>query len=228
MIEIFDNLLQLTVLGACITVSLVKYFRTHSRYHMLITLFYAEFFLGDLYWVLYYSFFGITPHIFFVTEMSWYVSYLFLYLFLLYELPLGRHDRKYGLQLVIPFFSAGLGLFYVLSTGDEIVSNVIAAVTTCLLATRALRILLSNGKDAAGPALTVQHRFLKAVNTICILALALFFCEHAMWTFSISWSGTNIENAYYWFDFGLTVVFCLLLPAFGRVYELRKVVNGIH
>ena len=82
MIESVENALQLLVTGICAVISAYKAVAFRSRTWALLLLFSGAFFLGDLYWLLFMLFYGETPYYSYIPDLSWYTSYLFLFLLL--------------------------------------------------------------------------------------------------------------------------------------------------
>ena len=80
MIESIDNGIQITVLVVCVIAAIFKAARHRSRSWTLLTFFYASWLLGDIYWTVCLLFYDKTPEISVVSDLSWYASYIFLYL----------------------------------------------------------------------------------------------------------------------------------------------------
>ena len=82
MIERIENALQIAVLLACVSVSLYRAAAGRSRMWTLLFFFYGSWVLGDIYWLACLIFFDQTPQISVVSDLSWYASYIFLYMLL--------------------------------------------------------------------------------------------------------------------------------------------------
>ena len=80
MIERIDNGLQIAVLAICGVVALVRALRSRGKPWTLLALFYGSWFLGDVYWSVCLFFYGQTPQISVVSDLSWYAAYIFLYM----------------------------------------------------------------------------------------------------------------------------------------------------
>lgn len=75
--ELFDNLFQVAVLGGFSVAAFWAAFRNRSRRCLILSLAYACFAMGTLYYVLTLAILGHTPKIFYVAEVSWLASWLF-------------------------------------------------------------------------------------------------------------------------------------------------------
>ncbi len=225
MIEIIENTIQLVLTGICAWLALYRAVRSKEHAWALLGLFFGIFFLGDLYWLLFLVFYKKTPQYYSVSDLSWYTSYLFLLLMLIYirvEIcgqrmpgmrqcggPAGWVRQFPPLLWCVPVFTAGMCVFY-MQRGDYL-SNIVAAALMTGLIWHALSGLISlRGQPE-------QQGRLRMLFFITIL-----FCltEYALWTSSCFWMGDTIANVYYWFDLLLSVTFVLFLPA------LRKAVDG--
>lgn len=75
--EWIDNLFQVVVLGCAALLAAVLALRHKSRRCLILSLAYACFSMGTLYYVLYLVILGHTPKVFYVAEVSWLASWLF-------------------------------------------------------------------------------------------------------------------------------------------------------
>lgn len=76
--ELIDNLFQVTALFSMALASAVLAWRKKERQYVILMLFYACFAMGTSYFVLYLAVIGNIPQVFYVSEVSWLASYLFL------------------------------------------------------------------------------------------------------------------------------------------------------
>lgn len=76
--ELFDNLFQVGVLGVFSLISGISAVRYKNRCCLILAFAYACFAMGTLYYVLYLAIIGRVPQVFYVAEISWLASYLFL------------------------------------------------------------------------------------------------------------------------------------------------------
>ena len=201
MIESLENTLQIAVLLLCAALALLQAVRGRSRAWMLAFFFFGSFLLGDIYWLAVLLFFDQTPQISVVSDLSWYASYLFLYLLLRQLDPPEERGKAGLLAWAGPAFAAGMAVFFMLR--GEILSNLIYASLMGLLLFASLRRLADRGETAGSEFLPL---------------LVLIFCmlEYALWTASCFWAGDTLQNPYYWFDFLLTLSFPCFIPAVRR------------
>ncbi len=204
MIEQIENGMQIAVLALCAGLALIRAIRKRNKAWTLLALFFGSWFLGDVYWSVCLFFYGQTPQISVVSDLSWYAAYIFLYMLLREAAPPASRREKRFLPWLGVVFAFGLAVFYI--TRGEILSNLIYAALMGLLLFSAIRRLLDGRRYAA-------FRFL------CVLIL--FFCllEQALWLSSCFWAGETLANPYYWFDFLLTSGFALFIPAVRKGVE---------
>ena len=127
-------------------------------------------------------------------------SFVFL-LALALTLP-GEEERRCraGACWLVP--AVCLPQFALYVTHGDILFNVLMCGMTMLLAWCALRGLVWAGRSGDGR-LRPFHR----------AVLAFTVLEYALWTSSCFWVGDTLANPYFWFDFLLSLVLLLLLPA---------------
>ena len=87
MLELWDYLVQFlaTAYGFC--AALREYYRARRQTWFLLTCFYATFALGTLYWTLHLLLRQETPQVFYVSDLAWLASFVFL-------LALSRKRRR--------------------------------------------------------------------------------------------------------------------------------------
>ena len=197
MIESIDNYIQLVFLGISAGISFYKAVVTRMRSWVLVTIFYSAFFMGSLYWQLYFALKGNVPE-FYVSELSWYVSYLFLYLFLKYQKNSKTDRRPCRIKWLIPLFAGGLSIYYM--TFGQIFSNLISALLMSLVAMEAVTGLYLL-KDPGAEGLNISVR----MKPVYVLALVFFFLEYALWTSSCIWQENSFLNPYYYIDMAISV-----------------------
>ena len=198
MIDTIDNGLQLSVLLLCAVIALVRATSKHSRTWTLTFFYFGSWLLGDLYWSVCLFFFEETPQISVVSDLSWYASFLFLYLLLRETDPAEEIDRKRLLPWLGPIVAAAMAIFFML--WGEIVSNLIYGALMGLLLFASIR-RLERGNAAGG------RRFLSAwILIYCLLV-------YALWTASCYWDDSVPFHPYYVFDLLITLSFPFLLWA---------------
>ncbi|MBQ9815533.1 MAG: hypothetical protein IJM53_07580 [Lachnospiraceae bacterium] len=204
MIESIENALQIGALIICAVVSLYPTITRKSREWMILFFFYGSFLLGDIYWLVCLIFFGDTPKISVVSDLSWYAMYIFLYMLLIQTAPPVKTSRLRALPWLGPIFSVAMAVFFILR--GEILSNIIYASLMGLLL------------------FSVICRFIDwkiYKNQIFLSIMILVFCllEYGLWTASCFWTSDTLTNPYYWFDFLLTVSAAIFLPATKKAVE---------
>ena len=205
MIEIIENTLQITVLMICSGIALYKAMEYKSRTWTLAVFFFGSWVLGDIYWTACLLFYNKAPQISIVSDLSWYASYVFLYLMLIRTSEPDTGTKKQILPWLGPIYAAGMAVFFM--QWGEILNNLIYAALMGLLLFASISRLLRKDKHP---------------GQVFLSALILAFCllEYGLWTSSCIWSGNTLANPYYWFDTLLTVSFLLFLPA------VRKAVSA--
>ncbi|MEG1686950.1 MAG: histidine kinase, partial [Angelakisella sp.] len=91
MVEVIDNTAQLAVTMGCTVWAGVLAFRHKSQRYAVLACFYGTFALGLLYWLLYLVLRDYTPKFFYVSDLSWIASFLFL---LLLNLSVAKKEEK--------------------------------------------------------------------------------------------------------------------------------------
>ena len=76
--EVIDNSIQVGLFLVFGLVSLIEGFRTQDRRFWILAGFYSSISMGTLYYLLYLVILDINPQIFYVSEIAWMASYLFL------------------------------------------------------------------------------------------------------------------------------------------------------
>ncbi|MBQ1321818.1 MAG: hypothetical protein IIY53_09310 [Solobacterium sp.] len=201
MIESIENALQIIVLLICSGIALYRAIANHSQTWVLAFLFFGSWLLGDIYWLVCLLFYGQTPQISIVSDLSWYGSYIFLYLLLYHSSAPDKDSRKHRLPWLGPVFAAGMAVFFI--TQGELLSNLIYASLMGLLLFAALNRQINRK----------QYQ-----NQQLLSGMILLFCllEYGLWTASCFWKTDTLSNPYYWFDFLLTVSFVFFLPAIKK------------
>ena len=194
MIEQIDNGIQIAVLVICVIEAIFKAAKYRSRSWTLLAFFYGSWLLGDIYWTVCLLFYDKTPEISVVSDLSWYASYIFLYLLLRHTSPPEKLAGKKIIPWLGPVFALGMALFYMRL--GAILNNLIYAGLTGLLLYAAIS-RLTERRDRALP------------------VVILIFCllEYALWTASCFWNDPIQFHPYYCFDLLLTLSFPFFLPA---------------
>lgn len=204
MIEIIENSIQLGTLTVCTIMTALFSLRKQSQEGASLAMFYSSYVLGDLFWLLYLICYGHIPRIFYVSYLSWYAAFLFLYMLL--QRISTEEERKSSnpFACLLPAFCIAMSVFY-MQWGDYAGNLVSAALMSMLMfhTVRGLLFLRSRPEEAS-------RRYLYyTVLLFCIL-------EYCAWTASCFFSGDDLSNPYYWADFLITVCMVFLLPALRK------------
>ncbi len=198
MIELYENIIQITVLIICVIVALSRSLAARSRTLAMLSFVYGSWVLGDLYWLACLLFFDKTPEISVVSDLSWYASYIFLFLLLRYIIPPEELSGTKAVAWLGPLFTAGMAFFFM--TFGDILNNLIYAALMGFLFYASLRRLADTGVSRP-----------KLILPLLILIFCLL--EYGLWTASCFGSNDAVNYPYYIFDLLLTVSFPFFLPA---------------
>ena len=206
MIESHENALQIAVLAVCLAVSVSRAALTKRREWTLLSFFYGSWVLADLYWEMFLLLLDRTPDVFYVSQFSWYASYIFLFLLLRQVLPQEKIAARPLLPWLGPLFAAGMSVFFM--QWGAYAENLICAFLMGILLFHSIRgLFLSRG--AGG-----RKRL-----PLCLSVLLFCVVEYVLWTASCFWEGDSLANPYYWIDVMLTLSFIPLLFAVRRAVK---------
>ena len=205
MAELTDNAIQLFCVFACGSYSCFKAIAKRDYKWLLTALFYLSFGIGLTYWVLYLVLFDSAPQVFFVSELSWTASYIFLAMRLAAGLPDdGRGVKTRLLFLVFPFFSFIMCIF--LCMRGSYLENVLmgTAMAVCgFLAAKGIY-LSRRGERADSP-------------WIFYASLLFYAAEYILWISSYFWIDNTFLSPYLLTDtFILNPALILIAFAQGR------------
>ena len=132
MLELWDYLVQFLVTACGFCAALREYYRARRQPWFLLTCFYATFALGTLYWSLHLLLRQETPQVFYVSDLAWLASFVFL-LALTLTLPTAE-ERRFRTRLcrLVPVVCLPQFILYV--TYGDVLSNVFMCGMTMLCA----------------------------------------------------------------------------------------------
>ena len=132
MIELVDNLIQLAAVLSGFAVSGVFYLKSRRQPYFLLCCFYGCFGSALLYWLLYTVLVARTPSVFYVSDIGWISSFLFL-LLLQYSLA-GTEERtsRSRLPWLALLIEIPLTVYYI-SLGDVLYNLIVGAQMTVIL-----------------------------------------------------------------------------------------------
>ena len=170
-------------------------------------MFFWTYALGTLYWTLHLLLLDATPQVFYVSELGWIASYIFL-LTMEMTLPSAEELRfRTKLSWLAPAIAVPQFILYI--TYGDVFFNVLMCTGTMAAAWLSIRGLVFARRcgDSAAETETCRLRAFH-INVLCFTAL-----EYALWTSSCFWVSDDLRNPYFWFDFMLSGVIFAMLPA---------------
>ncbi|MEE3466810.1 MAG: hypothetical protein VZQ83_00060 [Eubacterium sp.] len=220
MIESIENIVQCVVLFSCLAIALYRGFgKDRTGGWTCLTFFFGSRLLGDIYWQMCLFYYGETPEIALISDLSWYASILFLYLLIRMEIsgrtasrdgdtPSDRALWRRAIPVLGPIFTFAMAVFYM--QWGAYVSNVIYAALMGLVLYTSLRGLLEKNHT---------NRW------ICMMAC--FFClmEYGAWTASCFSDIDFFQYAYYGCDTLITISCPFYIPIISKeviaVYDVH-------
>lgn len=202
MVESIDNLIQLLVtLSGCV-LSGILYLKSRKQSYFLLCCFYGCFGFALLYWGLYLHLAKETPVIFYVSDIGWIGSFLFLLL-----LQNSLEDKEeHTLRSRAPWVALVIEIpltAYFIRIGDVLYNLIDGALMAAML-WFAIRGLVWQSKQ---PEPDRGRRFFH------LAMIGYITLENCLWLSSYPWAGDTLANPYFWFDFAMTASIFLLLPA---------------
>ncbi|MEG2200093.1 MAG: histidine kinase [Anaerovorax sp.] len=208
MIEIIDNAVQLVVTTGCGVWAGILAFRRKSQRYAILACFYGTFALGLLYWLVYLVMNSYTPKIFYVSDLSWISSFLFL---LMLNLSVTEKEERGFHPLAAMVVVAVLASLtaILMSYGDLLITLIWCSflISSAYFSTRGL--LYARKQSGHGRRLQYLH----------IAILFFIFTEFTLWCISCYFKESTLENPYFWCDFVLTGAIFLLIPAMKKGVE---------
>ena len=222
LIEFWDYLVQFLVCTAGFIGAARQFLKSRRQPYVLLACFFWTYALGTLYWTLHLLLLDATPQVFYVSELGWIASYIFL-LTMEMTLPSAEELRfRTKLSWLAPAIAVPQFILYI--TYGDVFFNVLMCLGTMAAAWLSIRglvfsrrgsVLQARGKEdadfASGTAAPVgQPADLRPfhITVLCFTAL-----EYALWTSSCFWVSDTLSNPYFWFDFMLSASILAMLPA---------------
>ena len=201
--EVIDNAFQVILMLVMMLAAFIFSIRKQNRLFLILSLAYACFMMGTLYYVLYLALTGHVPQVFYVAEISWLASYMFFL-----SLQIVRTEQT-GISFSVPallyaiFLAACIMIFEIF--GPSRLMSLLLAVTVgvnAYLSWNRIQHQMSNG-------------WLDRVMLICLTLQVLLYIV------SIFMSDYTHFNLYFVIDIALSCCFAALLPL-----TLREVHQG--
>lgn len=181
--ELTDNIIQLFIVMLCGAYSCYRTFGLKSKNWILVTLFYASFGIGLLYWVLYIVLFGSTPRVFCISELSWTASYIFLAIRLTYNMSDEERKYKHCAAWLPPLFSFAMCIFFCFR--GSYFENIIMGSVLAVCGYYSVKIILCAKNQNCPPK---KH--------VCLAVLLFYLAEYALWISSYFLSDNNVFDPY--------------------------------
>lgn len=213
MIEFWDYLVQFLVCAAGCTGAAALLVKSRRQPYFLLACFFGTYGLGTLYWTLHVLLLDATPQIFYVSELGWIASYVFL---LTMEMTLpSAEELRFRTKLSWLAPAIGVPQFILYITYGDVFFNVLMCSETIAAAGLSIRGLVFSRRSAVrgtvdnadGETATANLRAFH-ITVLCFTAL-----EYALWTSSCFWVSDTLSNPYFWFDFMLSASILAMLPA---------------
>ena len=213
MIEFWDYLVQFLVCAAGCTGAAALLVKSRRQPYFLLACFFGTYGLGTLYWTLHVLLLDATPQIFYVSELGWIASYVFL---LTMEMTLpSAEELRFRTKLSWLAPAIGVPQFILYITYGDVFFNVLMCSGTMAAAWLSIRGLVFSCRSAArGTVDNADDETATAnlrafhITVLCFTAL-----EYALWTSSCFWVSDTLSNPYFWFDFMLSASILAMLPA---------------
>ncbi len=224
MIELIDNIIQMLMAGLVFSVAFFLAFAKceresdGSREWTLVGLFAFEYFVGDVYSALYLLFYDTTSQNFYISELCWYTSYMFMILLLIHLSGERPFRMKSRFQILIPVFTVTMAVVFYVRKGD-LVGNLVSIVIMTAAIWLVVNGLIEEARRDEG------EEIKKPFYLVCALLIVL---EYAMWiSSSVYWPGDTLLNPYFWFDTAFSMCLIGLLHGMSRYHGIntRKAVR---
>ena len=188
--EVFDNGLQVVLFLIFALLSLLYGMRTQNRKFWILSGCYACFSMGTLYYLLYLVIMGKVPQVFYVSEIAWLASYLFLLALCL------MLTQKEGIRIQIPFVLAAVVEFITVMGwqifGPSYIFSAVFGIVTAYIFYCSLYMCFSE-----------KRKIGFSISFLIVLQLMLYIV-------SVFMSDYTHFNLYFAVDFSLMFVMCSL------------------
>ncbi len=206
-VELTINLIQLIVASissVCLGVNYIKY---KTKQNFLGLGFVFAFMLGILYWFSYQLLISVTPQYFYVSDISWVASTLFL-LALVLNASTEEERERYYIVSYIPIL-VGICLTWYFSQWGDVILNALYVLPLAMCVHIAMNSLMyAHYRNEVS-------KYKKFYWFIIIFTIT----EYLLWISSCFWISDTFTNPYFWIDIAVTIelgVFAYL------IYEVRE------
>jgi len=208
MVELIDNAVQFFITLLSGVGAGILFYQKRIQAYFLLTCFFGSFALGTLYWTLNVLLYNHTPRVFYVSELSWLASFMFL---LTLEYTLSTSDERafrHPAGWIVPVFCVPQLLLYI-SRGDLLINLLMCGMTMAAAWYSVLGLIYA--RRQSGKPRDKQH--------FHIAVLCIVFLEYCLWTASCFWISDTLTNPYFWLDMLMTASLYALLPATRKAVE---------
>lgn len=200
--ELIDNLFQVILMSGAAILSAGLAFRKKSRQLLILAFAYGTFAMGTIYWLLHLAITGMVPQIFFVAEISWGASYLFLL-----SLQIARTEKikiRCSIPGLLAAFIASNRILWYRILGPSYFFSTIFSLTVSVIVYLAVFRLQTK---VSGRRVDLQ------LLILIILQMALYIVSRSMEDF-------QHFNLYFAIDISLTLCWVGMLPLILREVEV--------
>ena len=207
MVVIIESSIFIAILLICVIIDTLRAVKTKKREWMLLFLFHVLYFFSALYYELYFIVFTDEP-LSHISEIAWYVSYLFLTLLLQNIRDKEMDKKKYKILYIIPVFTFAVAVGYIIYSEGDVFSNVICALLMWILL-----------RETAKGAMFYKEKYGKNYPAKWLYRSSFIFCslEYITWTVSCFFFEESWSNPYYWCDLMLALSFFLFIPSVEKI-----------
>ncbi|MBO7387521.1 MAG: hypothetical protein J6U15_06915, partial [Lachnospiraceae bacterium] len=184
MFKLSENTVQVLILSACVGVALYRSIRFGDKTSVILLFFNGSYLMGDLYWQVCLYYFGESPELPVVSDLSWYGSFVFLLLLLRTELAasgVSKRTPKSAVRTALPFlafvFTGGMAVFFM--QYGQIIANILYAFFWGHILYTIYNIYWNYEKP------TIRLKY------VCILAFIFCFCEYGAAVSSCFWESPD-------------------------------------
>lgn len=204
--EIVDNAFQVIVLFIVVMADVTYGIMRRNRLYIILALAHACFMMGTLYFVLYLTIRGVVPQTFYVAEISWISSYLFLHSYQIVRFK----ERKMRFAIIPLVCGTGIAAVAIRSEifGPALISTgAIALVAGAIVYVSVFQILYGDA---------VEKKNIKT-NICMLLCVVLQVSLYISSSFIHDYTKFNL---YFGLDITLTILLAMLLPC--TLWEVKK------
>ena len=216
--EVLDNFFQVAVLGGAAGAAAVLFLRRQQRRFLILAFSYACFAMGTLFYVLHLVITGTVPQIFYVAEVSWLASYLFLLLLQILRAH-ARPPHLYVSACALALLAAALivlfhifGPSYLVSVLFALTAGALVYLSVCGLRGSAAHSRRTAYRPDAAHCTGPAPRPRRAPCPLDLLLTVIVFLQAGLYIVSDFTREYTRFNLYFAVDLALTGCLAALLP----------------